>query len=453
MKKIIQISILLIAIFLLVNGCMVKRTTIFYEPVYLPFETLYKSFKIEPPKELKNPGKIYIKDHFIFVNEIKLGIHIIDNSNPRSPENIGFIKVLGNHDLAIKGNILYADSYNDLITVDISQINNSVSKIRLVERVKFVFPFSAFKRGGLLPYPHGRISSSYEKVDPKKGVVIDWVETKRETHLQYTPIRFGGVLKSQSGGGAPSTGTGGSMSRFAISGNKLYTVDNNDMHVFNIEKSAFPVHLTKFRVGWFIETLFLYKKYLFIGSETGCYIYDTEGKQDSSSLISETSPRIVSQLPHARSEDPVVVRGRYAYVTLRNNQLHVIDISLIKYPTLVRNYSISKPFGLAVDSNYLYVCNQNDGLIIYDNSEPRKLKKLSSLRRDNPKIYDQISNAYINYKKRGLYDVILDKERIIAVGNGGLFQLKFDNNQLKLISTIKSQKQEYNFSEHPYQEW
>ncbi|HHN47860.1 MAG TPA: hypothetical protein ENN08_02830, partial [Bacteroidales bacterium] len=48
------------------------------------------------------------------------GIHVVDNSNPASPQIISFIAIPGNYDLAIRGNILFADSYIDLVALDIS---------------------------------------------------------------------------------------------------------------------------------------------------------------------------------------------------------------------------------------------------------------------------------------------------------------------------------------------
>ena len=40
---------------------------------------------------LRVPGKIYVKDNILFVNELAEGVHIIDNTNPSQPELIGFI--------------------------------------------------------------------------------------------------------------------------------------------------------------------------------------------------------------------------------------------------------------------------------------------------------------------------------------------------------------------------
>jgi len=59
-----------------------------FEPVYMSYEELRASVKSESAQALKKPGKIYMKGNYIFVNEVDKGIHIIDNSNPSSPQNI-----------------------------------------------------------------------------------------------------------------------------------------------------------------------------------------------------------------------------------------------------------------------------------------------------------------------------------------------------------------------------
>jgi hypothetical protein len=107
-----------------------------YEPVYILREDLRAAVASLPAKMLKTPGKIYAKGNFLFINEVNKGIHIIDNSNPAAPQTISFINIPGNQDLAVKNDILYADSYIDLIALDISNPRD----IRIVKRLENVFP-------------------------------------------------------------------------------------------------------------------------------------------------------------------------------------------------------------------------------------------------------------------------------------------------------------------------
>ena len=44
-----------------------------------------------------------VNGNLIFVSERYRGIHVIDNSDPESPQDIAFIRVPGNIDIAMKG--------------------------------------------------------------------------------------------------------------------------------------------------------------------------------------------------------------------------------------------------------------------------------------------------------------------------------------------------------------
>ncbi|MGV3658020.1 MAG: hypothetical protein ACO1NX_08695 [Chitinophagaceae bacterium] len=55
----------------------------------------------------------------------------------------------------------------------------------------------------------------------------------------------------------PSSGTGGSMARFTIVGNYLYTVDKSDLKVFEIADPSNPVFKQTVPVGFEIETIYL----------------------------------------------------------------------------------------------------------------------------------------------------------------------------------------------------
>lgn len=121
-----------------VNGTCVNRS-VRGIPVYLSYEDLRSAVKVTDPRELTSVSRIYLYNNYLFANELNEGIHIIDNSIPSSPKRIGFIEIPGNQDIAIKDNALYADSYIDLVTIDVSDIENVVE----VARVESVFPYDS----------------------------------------------------------------------------------------------------------------------------------------------------------------------------------------------------------------------------------------------------------------------------------------------------------------------
>ncbi|MDW8301078.1 MAG: hypothetical protein RML38_01340, partial [Bacteroidia bacterium] len=147
-----------------------------YKPIYVSYEELNKPISTQNSTGLKNPGKIYYYNKYILVSDGGRGIHIIDNTNPANPILKTFIKVPANRDMAIKNNYLYADSYTDLVVIDISDMNN----IREVDRIKNAFPNAASEN--LLPqkdFPDPQTGFTYfECPDKNKGVIVGWQRTK-----------------------------------------------------------------------------------------------------------------------------------------------------------------------------------------------------------------------------------------------------------------------------------
>jgi hypothetical protein len=243
-------------------------------PVYLSYDDLRSSVNSTQASEIINPGKIYYKDNYIFIVEEMKGIHVYDNSDPASPVKKAFVEIPGVVDISISGYILYADSYVDLVILDLQDVSN----IHEVGRVKDVLPYTIPPTGNSYPTAY---------VDITKGVVTGWnVKTIREKVVNYTnpwPVYDkGGVyyLDAFNSSGASSgvsgsgVGFGGSMARFAIKDKVLYVVDQNSLKIFSIEDRTSPVKEGDFYPGWNVETMFLSGNYIYFGSTTGMVIYD-----------------------------------------------------------------------------------------------------------------------------------------------------------------------------------
>lgn len=231
-----------------------------------------------------------------------------------------------------------------------------------------------------------------------------------------------------SGGGGEGGGTGGSMARFTILGDYVYTVDNNRLKTAYIGNPAHPKAIpgSTQNLGFGIETIFPYDRMLFIGSQTGMYIYD---------VVDPASPKRLSYTSHFTSCDPVVASGNYAYVTLNSDnancgrgadELQVYDISDIKNPSLIFNdRTIRTPKGLGVDAAAakLFVCYRN-GVKVYDITDPA-----------NPVVTDEISNVEgVDFIRT--YDLIPLNGLFILVGPDGLYQFDYTTENIRLISKI-----------------
>jgi hypothetical protein len=574
MKARISVSIFLIHVLALIiffflptiipseNGAIAYAATRkVYAPVYMSYEKLWKPVTSGSAQPLKEMGKIYVKDNFIFINELYKGVHIINNQDPAKPETIAFINIPGNVDIAIRDDILYADSWIDLVVVDISNPAN-VSEIKRIEGIfpnlgppflfmeenvrferidsskgivvgwEFVYTETYYRSGACFPSGTEVLtangSSTIETVKPGTEVYAcdpssgEWILAKVLKRREYDydgdmitiqmdsikiqangnhpfyvlsgeqlesrplpqdipeedlemvgPGRWveardlteGDVLRSKGDEGlvitslsnrdertkvynleiegyhnfavhqtgilvhnkkraatpSPSTGKGGSLARFTIVDDYLYTISGSDLQLFDIKNPANPYFWNKIKIGWDIETIFPYHEKLFIGGQAGMYIYDNSDP---------AQPVKISRFAHVTSCDPVVVENNYAYVTLRggtrcggrNNSLEIINIGNIYNPELIASYPMDSPYGLGIDRGLLFICDGDSGLKLFDASKPKELKKVGG------------------FSGIKTHDVILHNGIAIVVGQKGLYQYDYqDLESVTLISEIVAQ--------------
>lgn len=387
-----------------------------YRPVYKTTAQVRANIKSNDERTVQLPGKLFIKDQYIFLNEVNKGVHVIDNANPAAPRNIAFIDIPGNVDIAVKGNTLYADLYTDLVAINITNpLNAKVTKV--LENV----------------FPH-RQYNNYFIVDSSK-VITEWVVKDTTVTEKYTIGMWGaierGTMVFERGmfgadvniaavnlASGPSKAMGGSMARFTIVDDRLYTVGLQELKVFNITNQQQPAYVVDRMVGFNIETIFPFKDRLFIGSSDGMYIY---------SIANPNAPEKLGQFSHVRSCDPVIADDNYAYVTLRSgtacqgftNQLEVLNVTKLMAPTLVKTYSMNNPHGLSKDGDLLFICDGRDGLKLYNAAQAGSLQLLKTI--NNIETYDVIAYGGV----------------AIVVAKDGLYQYDYRNlNKIEMLSRI-----------------
>lgn len=391
-----------------------------YEPVYQTRAELLATIGSQPAKSLRNTGKIYAADQYILVNELNEGIHVIDNSNPRAPQNISFISIPGNVDMAIRNKVLYADAASDLVALDFS----NPAAVKILKHLENVFdPVPIFTNTGTIVPNNSLVVNYKERLVTEKRSCDDMVPTNNNGWLENdmaSPANYySSNTKSNPGG---STGKGGSMARFTISGKYLYTVGSYKMDIFNLTAPANPQRGNPVYLGSGIETIFPYQDKLFIGSNAGMLIY---------SLTNPAIPTPLGSYSHLRACDPVVVDGNYAYVTLRTNansgcggnanQLDVVDISNPETPQVWKTYPMQNPHGLGIDKSTLFICEGNYGLKVFDASNP-----------------GEITENQLSYlKDLHAFDVIPLGRNLLVVGEDGFRQYDYSNpKSLELLSKI-----------------
>lgn len=316
--------------------------------------TLFFSLGYRVNQSGDNIRKIYLwNDYLIRNGDPYLSFYYLKDST-YFPKHFSVIEVQGNNDVAIKNNHLYADSYYDLITFDVSNIASPVP----ADTIKNIFGNYYYH------IPLDNIDDNYS---------FGCTRCKEEV---YTPT-------------ADAIGTAGSTARFTIVNNYLYCIDLDYLHVVDISTPDRPREVNSIHVAWNIETMYSYKNNLFIGGNNGMYIYNIDDGKN---------PKYVSEFTHVSSCDPVVVQNNIAYVTLHEgtecqgfaNELDILDVSDITNPRLISKTAMSYPYGLAINDSVLYICEAEFGLTILNVANPVKPDTLSRFTDTQNHLYDVI---------------------------------------------------------------
>ncbi len=229
---------------------------------------------------------------------------------------------------------------------------------------------------------------------------------------------------------ANDTGQGGSTARFAVVGDFLYVVNRNSLKTYNVTAPNEPVFIKEQEISFTtLETIYPMGDKLLLGSTRGMYIYQ---------IGSDGVPVYISNYRHVEACDPVASNGQYAYVTLRSfggfanfgtlwggcgngsvDELQILDITDVLNPVLVSRHPLTSPLGVGVKGNTLFICDQQDGLKIYDASDPEKLELLTR--------FDDIDAK----------DVIVLEDNALVIAPNKINQYDFsDLTNIQLISSL-----------------
>ena len=334
---------LLLSISLILNSCSkgdYADPVTFYRPVFKSKAEVRAAVKSTSARDIIAGGKIFTQGDYLFLVDVNRGVHVIDISNISQPRKVAFIPIPGCNDIAVRGNFLYADLSSDLITIDVSNpLNATLKKV-----IPNVFP--------RLYYYNNAFGYNYNSDTSK--TLAGWVRVDTSiVRSSNTPqpvnqiIPFFASASSASTAAAVNNGTGGSLSRFGLLNDRMYTVGTSVLNIFNTADAGNPVFVKNQSLNQGnIETIFPYKNTLFIGSQTGMFIYDATNPDN---------PNKLSQFQHLRLCDPVVADDQTAYITLHsgttcggfNNQLDVLNITSLTNPVFIKNLCLNQPARLS----------------------------------------------------------------------------------------------------------
>jgi hypothetical protein len=377
-------------------------------PVVKSLAEIRSSVAVAAARQTHADGKVYVAQDYLFYIAQEEGVHVFDNSDPQSPQNIAFISLEGVHDIAVKGTYLYADNFVDLLVFDISDVNN-IQLVRTVENSINFYP----------EIPENASHIDYDYNWSEGSLITGFrLEYKEVSNYMESSVFVGTPMASN---GGDFVGTGGSFARFQINKDALYAVEKFQLNVFNIA-NPLTTHFDKsvYMDGWFnageFETLFKQKDYLFIGATNGMFIVNA---------FDAFNPFFVSGFSHATACDPVVVHHNTAYITVRGSstcgaiedQVNVLDISTISNPQLLSTFFLEQPYGLGYHDQKLFVCSGSGAIKVFDASSP--------------------DLVLVHSYPAAVTDVIALDSHLIAVGPNKIIQYRYGPGMtLEPISTV-----------------
>ncbi|MCD4710199.1 MAG: hypothetical protein K8R52_05085 [Bacteroidales bacterium] len=415
-----RLLILFSIIGLALTSCEDKRLQTYTAnvPIYMSYDALRSSFGVVTGASLEKPGKICFYGSHMFINEYQEGIHVVDLSDPANPELKAFIEVPGNVDMAIRNDQLYAESYVDLLVIDISDPEQPVLTKKVKDLFEYIIP----------PYDY---DYPLDEIDREKGVITGYDVKKITREIYHNPhpwpIYYNYNLSSTFDGGRGSAsnsntyGVGGSMARFITYDDYLYVLESTrKLKSINITDTDNLVVEKELSLWGNVETVFIADDHMYVGTSNGMHILDLENP---------AYPNLLSSYQHITAYDPVVVAGDRAYVTLRagtssggtQSLLEVIDISDKKNPNLLYSFPMTEPYGLGIDNGTLFVCEGKYGLKVYDATYENSIT----------------SHRIAMFPGINAYDVIPMDSFLFMIGDDGFYIYDYsDLNNIYILGTL-----------------
>ena len=345
----------------------------------------------ETAREITNPGKIYLGNDVILIGEEQEGIHVIDNSDPIHPTAVNFINIPGNREYFVKDNKIYAETYYDVVKIDVSDMFNA----RLDSRAEFVFQDQWYNEANepLIGFSFKEVTTELDQDDDFYQQVL----AENEIYLDYAKniIPKSALPSSFAGSGSKVSGT---ANRVTYANEHVYIIGNNSMYIIADEAQGLNkvnTGETLFNIGEGMETIFPHDGNLYIGSRSAVSIFD---------ISNPRQPEEAYEFDHATACDPVLPADGVAYVTLRTadfsacpsntNSLLVLDTRNIHDVNQKEEIAMTSPYGITIIGNELYVGEGDNGLKVFDISDKYKPELKKDI--DDIKAYDVIPHPTIS---------------------------------------------------------
>jgi hypothetical protein len=146
------------------------------------------------------------------------------------------------------------------------------------------------------------------------------------------------------------------------------------------------------------------------------FIYSVQNPED---------PQYLSEVQHFTACDPVIANATHAFVTLHTdigcesdiNVLEIYDVNDVVNPVFISRRNLTNPIGLGLYGDYLIICD--DEVKIFD-------------------ISDINNTTLVHSINRNVFDVIVNDDTLILIGQNGLYQYSLNPNSIQNTSELST---------------
>jgi len=410
--------------YLLLQSCAqdlgsIKVTYLKATAIYGDLEEVRNTALLDQSRAIENPGKIFVAEKYLLVGEEGKGIHLFDNTNEANPIPVSFLNIPGNREFFVQGNTLYAESFYDMLKIDLSDW----AQPRIVSRVKNTFadPFTNPSGQILIGFDYQQVTEELKK----NSSLYEVTQTNQDILNSTIYFDYANQLIPPSAVPASFVASGdqalGTINRIARYRDFIYVISRSNLFTFSDKESLELLQVQT--IGNNMETIYPHDNQIFIGTPTSMLVYGLDNPEN---------PNYLSSFEHATSCDPVLPVGEVTYLTLRTgdfstcrgdiNALLVLDISDIRNPVQKQEIGMKSPYGMSLIGRSLFVGEGENGLKIFDATNKTNLSLLK---------WNKTVEAY---------DVIQHPTKnnlVLIAGTKGLGQYQIDDdNTLSLLGWI-----------------
>jgi hypothetical protein len=150
------------------ESCLREVTYTIGSPVFDDLQKHRIPINNIPEADVIKPGQIEIAGDYIFLQDEGAGIHIYFQKDMADPLYINFIRIPGNQEFFLEGDLLIANNFYDILTINISDPGNP----HLVKRAEIAIPIPFYNHQGL-PVIGFKLLEISEKVDCQSAFFDD----------------------------------------------------------------------------------------------------------------------------------------------------------------------------------------------------------------------------------------------------------------------------------------